>query len=405
MKIVKMLYFGKICDDELFIQKEQQQQPYFIAQYMFEKALTNEFLKDNRVDIDIVSIHQTDYFPKASFIFNRRNKKEMNLSYLKFINFPYMREMSFFVSACIKIMSWALKNRHIKNKFIYSSCHFPPVSLAIVIMGWVFSIKKVVTFTDLSLFTYSKHRIKNMRLYKKLLIKPYLLLVNKLQKSYNAYILFSQEMNKVVNQNNRPYLIMEGIYNSEKINLNAVSPKNNAIAHAGTLNEEVGISKILDVFELIEDKSIELWLIGKGDMTNEIKKRAELDKRIKYLGFMPRHLAFEKLKKAKLLVNLRNPDDIYTKHSFPSKMFEYMASGTPVLTTKLVGIPKEYYDYLYTVDTLNNEVIKDKIIKLVGNDEKELGRFGTRAQNFIISKKNSKEQTHKIIDFLSKSTF
>ena len=57
------------------------------------------------------------------------------------------------------------------------------------------------------------------------------------------------------------------------------------------------------------------------------------------------------MKEAKLLINLRNPEDKYTKYSFPSKTFEYMVSGTPFFTTKLEGIPSEYYNYLYCIDS------------------------------------------------------
>ena len=42
---------------------------------------------------------------------------------------------------------------------------------------------------------------------------------------------------------------------------------------------------------------------------------------------------------ATLLVNPRPSDKEFCKYSFPSKTIEYMASGTPVLMTKLPGVP------------------------------------------------------------------
>jgi len=336
-----ILYFGKICENDIFKRKEKKQQPFFIAQYMYEKALCDELIKNKELDLEIASIYQTEYFPKDILFFNRKNRSKINLHYLRFINLPYLRELTYFISACICIVNWWMKHRRKRNKCTYTSCHFLPVSLAIVMMGRILSVKKIVTFTDLSVFTYSSEKINRMKMYKKILMKPYVSLVNKLQRSYDAYILFSKQMNQIVNLHNKPYLVVEGIYNSEQLNLDDVDIKVNAIAHAGTLNKEVGIEKILDVFDLIDDQDLELWLIGKGDITEEIMKRSKSDKRIKYLGFMPRSEVFDKLKKVKLLVNMRNPDDVYTKYSFPSKMFEYMASGTPVLTTKLDGIPEE----------------------------------------------------------------
>ncbi|WP_286230071.1 glycosyltransferase [Neobacillus mesonae] len=397
---MRILYFGKICEEDLLKKKEKKQQPFFIAQYMFEKTLCDEFQSTDDLDIEIISIYQTDYFPKDTIFFKRRNPKNSKFQYLSFINLPYLRELTYFISACIYIILWFTKNIGQKEKYIYSSCHFPPVSLAIVLMGRMFSLKKIVTFTDLSLFTYSGEKVNRMKLYKRILMKPYVSLVNKLQESYDGYILFSSEMNHIVNNKNRPYLVIEGIYNSQNINTKESFNKKRAIAHAGTLNKEVGIETILEVFQKIEDPTIELWLMGSGDMKDEIIKRSKADNRIKYLGFMPRNQVFEKLKEAKLLVNLRNPSDIYTKYSFPSKMFEYMASGTPVFTTKLSGIPNEYYDYLYTVETYNNELIANKVIEIIGKSDKELHQLGRQAKEFILNEKNSSTQSKKVINFL-----
>ena len=44
--------------------------------------------------------------------------------------------------------------------------------------------------------------------------------------------------------------------------------------------------------------------------------------------------------------------------TFPSKIFEYMLSGTPVITTRLNGFNSEYYDTMYFVeDNTVNELV------------------------------------------------
>ena len=53
---------------------------------------------------------------------------------------------------------------------------------------------------------------------------------------------------------------------------------------------------------------------------------------------------------ASLLINPRPTHEEFTKYSFPSKNMEYMASGTPVLTTKLPGMPADYYPYVFLVN-------------------------------------------------------
>lgn len=399
---MKILYFGEICDNDLFFKKQKNQEPFFIAQYMYEKALCDNLIEDKDIDITIASIYKTSYFPDDKLIFNRHieNDKE-NFNYISFINLPILRELTYFLSSIFIICKWIFLNRNIKEKCIYSSCHFGPVSFSIISIGKIFKIKKIVTFTDLPLFTYSEEKINKMKYYKKILIKPYLFFINVLQQQYDGYILFSESMNGKVNCKNKKYCVIEGMFNDNGLKKNSVEKKSNTIVHAGTLNKEVGIKKILDVFDTLKNKDIQLVLIGQGDMVEEIKKRARNNKNILYMGFIKKEELFKYLEESTLLINLRDPKDIYTKYSFPSKMFEYMASGTPVLTTVLEGIPNEYYEFVYSVDSYNTDIISKKIIEIINEDEDKRLEIGFKAKKFIINNKNATYQTNKIKNLIN----
>ena len=51
----------------------------------------------------------------------------------------------------------------------------------------------------------------------------------------------------------------------------------------------------------------------------------------------------------------------FTKYSFPSKNMEYLASGTAVLTTRLPGMPAEYYEHVLTIDRDGPEAVADAL--------------------------------------------
>lgn len=65
--------------------------------------------------------------------------------------------MLFYIYLC-KDNKMGNKNRKQCDKCIYSNTHYAPVSLGIVLIGSLLKIKKIVTFTDLSLFTYSEEK-------------------------------------------------------------------------------------------------------------------------------------------------------------------------------------------------------------------------------------------------------
>lgn len=137
---------------------------------------------------------------------------------------------------------------------------------------------------------------------------------------------------------------------------------------------------------------------GSGDFEGEIKKRAENNARIKFFGRVSRQEVLKCEKKASLLINIRDDKDVYTQYSFPSKMVEYMLSGTPLLTTKLSGIPDEYYSYCYVAESRDGEKIAEQIEAILHNPELDV--CGKRAKRYVEECKNSSAQAESIIHFL-----
>lgn len=396
-------YFSQICDEDLLRGHELQNQPYSVAQRLFESALVDEWQQVSDLNLEVTSLFRTEYFPRGPLIFARRHPGIPSLDYLPFVNLPFLREASVFFSTCISILRWFYMSKRDGPRYIYSSFHFLPVSLAVIVMGGLLRVRRVVTFTDLSLFSYSAQRVSAMPMYKRLFMRSYVSLVRLLERSYDGYVLFSEPMNPVVNPRAKRSVVVEGIYNDLHLEAPKTGRRQNAIAYAGTLNREYGIERVLEAFALLADPSLELWLMGSGDMNREIAGKSRADPRIKHFGLLPRAEVFKKLTDAKLLVNLRNPDDSYTRYSFPSKMFEYMASGTPVLTTKLRGIPAEYDDYLYYVSSVDVSEIAREIDAILALPSSKREEIGLRAQGFVRTGKNRRVQAARILDFITAS--
>ena len=104
--------------------------------------------------------------------------------------------------------------------------------------------------------------------------------------------------------------------------------------------------------------------------------------------------------KASLLVNPRPTQEEFTKYSFPSKNMEYMVSGTPIVTTKLPGMPAEYNDFVYLFDDETVPGMSQKINELLGKSAEELHHFGSLSKSFVLGKKNNVVQAKGILNFL-----
>ena len=397
---MKILYFGSACDQEWFDKVlKYKAMPYHVAQYRFEMALINGLSSIDDIDMEIFYLYQESYYPNGKYLwFKSRVKKinnKYNIKYISGLNLPVIKELYNLFCGLFLTLKWGIKNHKESNKVIFTPFQYTPLSLGILVIAKTLKIKRVNIFTDLSSDIMNENRQPDMGWLKQLILPYYKKLVHGLEKSYDMYVLFTETMNKKVNPAKKPYLVMEGIFNNN-LDLTTLK-KTKAIMYAGTLSFEYGIRLFLDAFEQITDEDLQLWLFGDGDMGEYITGLCSRDSRVTFFGFRSHEEVFEYEKKATLLINTRNPEDSYTKYSFPSKTFEYMVSGTPFLTTRIGGIPGEYYQYLYIIKDYSIESVKQSIEEVLAKAQTELDEFGQKAREFVLENKNSEIQAKKII--------
>ena len=218
---------------------------------------------------------------------------------------------------------------------------------------------------------------------------------------FDGFILLTEDMNNIINKSKKPYIIMEGLVDSSIIPETDVKDRERNIIYAGALHEEYGVKHLIDAFSMLSDENIYLSIYGSGPMEKLINYYSKKDSRIKFYGLVPNNEVVEKEKVALLLVNPRPSSYEFTRYSFPSKNMEYMASGTPLLTTKLPGIPKEYYKYIYFFDEENVEGMARTIKEVINKEIDDLNLKGRLAQHFVLKEKNNIVQANRIIKFVS----
>lgn len=401
-----ILYFGTACSEEferkvLKITKAS----YVVAQNNFERALLDGFIKNGVQSITANCLPSMNYQVLGNRLLLKSERNNIN-EYVKtktypVLKIPVLKYMVYFLVTFIRILKWYLTHKD-KEKYIISAVTFTPVGLAIKLLSKVLSYKSVGIICDLTEDLY-KNNMNNFSTIKKMIMPIYYKIIRYVETGFDFYVFLTKYMN-VVNTKNKPYIVVEGIYNNNlnyQDNIKKYKNNKKILLYSGSLLKIYGIEKIINVFNQINDINYELHIYGDGECKEEVIAAKNKNANIHYCGFITRDELFKKLQEATLLINLRDPKYSYTKYSFPSKMFEYMASGTPLLTTKLLGIPEDYYDYLYLVDSYKDFEIKNKIIEICNKKSSNIDNFGKNARNFIIQEKVAEKQVKKIIDLLS----
>ncbi|MDE5993894.1 MAG: glycosyltransferase [Oscillospiraceae bacterium] len=220
---------------------------------------------------------------------------------------------------------------------------------------------------------------------------------------YDAYLLLTEAMNAVVNKNERPYIVLEGhcdIKMQHTENSLEIKSKPKIAMYAGGIHKEFGIERLVNAFTKGDFTDWELHIYGDGNYQDDLTELAARVPNVKYFGVQPNSVIVDNQLKATLLLNPRLTDAEYVKYSFPSKTMECMASGTPLCTTRLPGMPTEYYPYVYFFDDETEEGMLNTLKEVLGKDAEEYHEFGKKAKEFVLTEKNNSMQAKKLIDFI-----
>lgn len=401
---MKLFYVTNYTDEKEFwkIVQESKNKSAGAASQNFEGSLLKGLANQEEVDITACSFRLVPSYPNHKKIFwgGYKDKLVENISfiYLPFINLPILKQLCFSVAIVPEVIKWLIKNRKEPIAIVFTCINIPMV-FPVVFLRLFFRCPVIAIVPDLPsmVLTYTKlNGIKNFLKY------IYIWLSKTIEHRFDAYVFLTEPMNNVINRKNRPYIVVEGIADIKNClgGNNSDNSLKKGIMYAGALYKHFGIEILIKGFMRLHNPDIELWLFGAGDMEKEIIQQVKNDSRIKFFGMRPREEVIEYELNALLLVNPRPSTQQFTKYSFPSKTLEYMATGTPLLTTRLPGIPGEYFDYTFVLENETEDGMTSMIESVLQMSRKQLDEFGEKARQFVLKNKNSDVQAKKIVDMI-----
>lgn len=140
------------------------------------------------------------------------------------------------------------------------------------------------------------------------------------------------------------------------------------ILYVGRFHPIKGSTYLIDAVKNINDKNKKLLLIGRGEERNyleELVKKFKIENIVTFVGRIPNKEVFEYMVASDVLVL---PS---LSEGFPNVILEAMASGLPIVATKVGGLPEivNIGENGFLVEPKNSEQIAEKI-SLLFKDEK-----------------------------------
>lgn len=388
---MNILYVANTCSQEKYAQYVENKGARAAQQAQKYNVLLAEGLAANGAEVTMISSRPINRTLEKRF-FMKGEHEQVNgvvFHYLSFINYPVFRNMWILFGTFFSILFSKCKKK--KTAIICDALNISAAMGALagsILRG--FPTVGIVTDVP-GLLSCSQKESFSQKLNLAIM------------RSFKSYLLLTQQMSEVVNPKNRPYIVLEGHADQAMETVeNTLSGKaeKKIVLYAGSLMEIYGIGHLVEGFLAATIPDAELHIYGDGDYAEKLAKQAAENSTIKYHGVAPNGEIVKAELAATLLVNPRPSHEEYTKYSFPSKNMEYMASGTPVLTTHLPGMPEDHKPYVYFIKQEDAEGIKTALKRVLSQDAQTLHNFGKEAKQFILKEKNNVAQAAKVLAFV-----
>ena len=361
------------------------------AAHNFQKKILKG-LDDNNCSYDVLSVPFISSFPKYYKKIKINEFNDRNMQYLKFVNLPYYRIFSRYLTLKRRIKKYSKYNQDF-DVIIYS-LHYPFIKNAKNIKKKFPQCKINLVVPDLQEFMSTKTNFI-FKMLNKIEIKK----TNKYLKYIDNYVFLTEYMNNKLNVYNKPYVVVEGIsnFNLSKETNNFFNETEKYFAYTGTLAKRYGIMHLVNAFLKTKRENIKLIICGHGEMAEQLKKISLENDKIIYKGLVSPEESAEIQKKAFALINPRMNDEEYTKYSFPSKILEYISNGKPIICYKLDGFPNEYDDILIYPKDNSIESLSDCIDEVANYSNELIAKIKKNSAKFI-ELKSPKKMVEKILN-------
>ena len=172
------------------------------------------------------------------------------------------------------------------------------------------------------------------------------------------------------------------------------------IVATGALKAFNGIREILAAFDRLEGSQYRLIVAGRGSFGDDVAAAAKRDSRIEFRGFVDHKDVLALHAEADVLVSMRLTQSSNTAYAFPSKTFEYLLSGVPVITTGTGHMRAEYGAYCFILEEESPEALATMLRKVERFSSSERERMGLAARQFIIDFKTWEAQHGRIAEYV-----
>nr|WP_300047968.1 glycosyltransferase [uncultured Nocardioides sp.] len=367
------------------------------ASFKFHNLLRQGFALDRDVHVHSLVGRPISSATHHGRTWRRRSERlapNYVVDHVGLVNLPVAKQLGAAAACALRTAQWRFRTRHAETRMLVLDGAYVSAMPAVLLALAGSSVVRVGIFADLYSYMADVTDAAGRRVsfVHRLARRVTRTATSRLQ----VFVVLTAAMARVLPTDGREVLVMEGLVDHRSPRTQGTKSDQPTILYAGALKEEYGLRDLVEGFARFDRPDARLVVYGRGDYSADLERASLADPRIQFRGSLPLDEVFEEERRAWLLVNPRPVHEEFTRYSFPSKTLEYLASGSPVLTTRLPGMPEEYYPYVWTIDAPGPDGVAEALSAVFTHDPDEFIRRGQAGQAFVLDHKNNAVQAQKI---------
>lgn len=188
---------------------------------------------------------------------------------------------------------------------------------------------------------------------------------------------------------------------NERLNDDHLDTKKFKVIYAGAIRPVNNVSIILDAAKLLKmNKNIQFLIYGVGNQVELLKKRIKDESitNVKMKGYVDKkYIPYVLSKSSVNILNYSQKKYNWSRGNSSNKIFEYMASGKPVISTVKMGYsPIEKYDCGISLEEDTPEALAEAVLKVYNMPKDKYNKISKNAKQGAIEF-DYKKLTNKLI--------
>ncbi len=372
------------------------------AGQMYQRELLSGLARAGLAPSVVLSALPLPGYPKSRRLWVRGEEAGLPdgtpLKLLPFINVTPLKQVTIGLATLVRLLLWGYRTRGSGSRLVYTYNLSVPPGLFTLLGARIVGAKAVVSLCDVN--------VPGATVPDKWAWRLDYWLHRRLAPRFDAHVVASDAIARDFAAG-KPCLRVEGGIRKEQLAAEAAaSPGGDGeketfvVTATGRLDDINGIPVLLRAFSLLEGSQYRLRIAGAGPLEGLVRQAAAADPRIAFYGLISFTEVLGLYRDSDVLVNMRITKGMSTNYFFPSKMMEYLASGTPVVTTCTGHVEEEFGALVYLLRDETPEGLADAIRLAARQGSTERRNLGRKAREYMLAHKTWSAQALKLARFL-----